>query len=203
MGHKPSRIAFHAPIAVLLLTLIQAKPVAQRASVADNKTAKSDNRLIVHEWGTFTSIAGKDGTAVDWRPLNGSSDLPDFVYDTSGLAAGTGLRHEKRCIKCDMEALVRMETPVIYFYADRETTVSVKVDFSQGKITEWYPQARLLYVPGPDDGRNPSIVDWGRITVMPGAAENFPVEAKPSHYYPARETHAAPLRVCGIKGEQR
>src|SRR2546423_5949439 len=38
---------------------------------------------------------------------------------------------------------------------------------------------------------------------MPGAAENFPVEAKPSHYYPARETDAATLRVCGAKGEQR
>lgn len=203
MAHKPSRIAFHVTVAVLLLTLIQAKPVAQRASAADNKTTKSDNRLIVHEWGTFTSIAGKDGAAVDWRPLNGSSDLPGFVYDTSGLAAGTGLRSGQRCIKCDMDALVRMETPVIYFYADRETTVSVRVDFSQGKITEWYPQARLLYVPGPHDGRNPSIVDWGRITVMPGAAESFPVEAKPSHYYPARETDAAPLRVCGVKGEQR
>src|SRR2546422_7895498 len=87
----------------------------------------SKDSLIVHEWGTFTSIAGKDGVAVDWRPLNGSSDLPGFVYDTSGLATGTGLRSGQRCIKCNMEALVRMETPVIYFYADRETTVSVRV----------------------------------------------------------------------------
>jgi hypothetical protein len=203
MAHRPSRIAFHVMLAVLLLALIQPKPIAQQASAADNRTRKYDNRLIVHEWGTFTSIAGKDGVAVDWRPLNGASDLPGFVYDASGLTAGKGLRHEKRCIKCDMEAIVRMETPVIYFYADRETTVSVRVDFSQGKITEWYPQARLLYVPGPDDGRNPSVVDWGRITILPGTAQNFPVESKPSHYYPARETDSAPLRVCGVKGEQR
>ena len=37
--------------------------------------------LIVHEWGTFTSIAGKNGVALDWRPLNGPSDLPKFVYN--------------------------------------------------------------------------------------------------------------------------
>lgn len=203
MSHRPSRIAFHVTLAVLLLALIQAKPIAQQARAADNRTRKHKNRLIVHEWGTFTSIAGKDGVAVDWRPLNGASDLPGFVYDTSGLTSGKGLRHQKRCIKCDMEAIVRMETPVIYFYADRETTVSVRVDFSQGKITEWYPQARLLYVPGPDDSRNPSVVDWGRITILPGTAQNFPVESKPSHYYPARETDSAPLRVCGVKGEQR
>lgn len=79
----------------------------------------------------------------------------------------------------------------------------MRVDFFKGKITEWYPQARGVYVPGPNDERNPSTLDWGRITVLPGAEENFPVETKPSHYYPARETDAAPLRVCGVKGEQR
>jgi hypothetical protein len=202
MAGKPSRIALHVSIAVLLLTMIKAEPVAQRASATDVKTAKSDNRLIVHEWGTFTSIAGKDGGAVDWCPLNGSSDLPGFVYDTSGLDAGTGLRSGERCIKCNLEALVRMETPVIYFYADRETPVSVRVEFSQGKITEWYPAARLVFVPPADDRRNPSSIDWGRITVVPGAEESFPVEAQPSHYYPARETDAAPLRICTSKGEQ-
>ena len=202
MAHKPSRIALHVSMAVLLLTMIEAEPVAQRANATRGKMTKSDTHLVVHEWGTFTSIAGKDGVAVDWRPLNGSSDLPGFVYDTSGLAAGTGLRSGQRCEKCNLEALVRMETPVIYFYADRETTVSVRVEFSQGKITEWYPAARLVYVPPAGDTRNPSSIDWGRITVAPGAEESYPVEAQPSHYYPARETDAAPLRICTSKGEQ-
>lgn len=203
-----SRLATYASILVLLVAItaiavvVKARPV-QRAT-AKNQTAKrASNRLVVHEWGTFTSIAGKNGVSLEWRPLNGASDLPGFVYDVGGLAGGTGLRHAERCIKCNYEALVRMETPVIYFYADRETTVSVRVDFSKGKITEWYPQARAVYNPGPHDERNPSTLDWGRIRVLPGAEESFPVEAKPSHYYPARETDAAPLRVCGVKGEQR
>jgi hypothetical protein len=96
-----------------------------------------------------------------------------------------------------------METPVIYFYADHETIVSVRVEFSQGKITEWYPQARQVYVPGPRDTVHRSVIDWGRINIVPGASEHFPVETEPSHYYPARETDAAPLRVCGSKGEQQ
>ena len=77
--------------------------------------AVKDNRLIVHEWGTFTSIAGKTGFALDWRPLNGSSDLPKFVHT---LQDGRGLRHGPA--KLSLEAQIRMETPVIYFYADRE-----------------------------------------------------------------------------------
>jgi hypothetical protein len=200
-----SRLATYASVLVLLVSIvviIGAKPV-QRTTAKNHITKRANNRLVVHEWGTFTSIAGKNGVALEWKPLNGTSDLPSFVYDVGGLANSTGLRHVERCVKCNYEALVRMETPVIYFYADRETTVSVRVDFSKGKITEWYPQARGVYVPGPNDERNPSTLDWGRITVLPGAEENFPVETKPSHYYPARETDAAPLRVCGVKGEQR
>src|SRR2546422_7026381 len=88
----------------------------------------SKDSLIVHEWGTFTSIAGKNGVALEWRPLNGASDLPKFVHTMQeGFA---GLRHGST--KADLTALVRMETPVLYFYSPNETDVSVKVDFPKG-----------------------------------------------------------------------
>jgi hypothetical protein len=90
-----------------------------------------------------------------------------------------------------------METPVLYFYTDRETSVSVRVDFPKGKITEWYPQARLVHT-----DTNNAWIDWGRFTVVPGAAPRLPVEQRESHYYPARETDAAPLRVCGAKATE-
>ena len=32
----------------------------------------------MHEWGTFTSVAAEDGTAVDWVPQQGPRDLPCF-----------------------------------------------------------------------------------------------------------------------------
>ena len=35
--------------------------------------------LTVHEWGTFTSLAGDDGQAMQWLPLGGPTDLPCFV----------------------------------------------------------------------------------------------------------------------------
>src|SRR6266550_7976760 len=43
--------------------------------------------------------------------------------------------------KRGLRGTVRMETPVIYLYDSREETVSVKVAFSKGVITEWYPRA--------------------------------------------------------------
>jgi len=94
---------------------------------ADTLPRPSD--LTVHEWGTFTSVAGEDGSAIDWEAQSGSNDLPSFV------------NNRYLCFKSSLTATVRMETPVLYFYSPREVTASVKVDFPHGVITEWYPKA--------------------------------------------------------------
>src|ERR1700682_2827814 len=78
-------VAFVAA-AIVGIKLSRSHAVGQAAQ----KIAPGDNRLVVHEWGTFTSIAGKDGIALEWRPLNGSSDLPKFVHTIQKL--GEGLR---------------------------------------------------------------------------------------------------------------
>ena len=175
-------------------------------------------KLVVHEWGTFTSIAGEDGGSLEWRPLAGHSDLPNFVYSRTSTrpqqgAPGTGLRHSI-FLKTSLRAKVRMETPVLYFYSDREQVVSVRVDFPQGTITEWYPWARhvgkdidwrsLGLPPGTRLDRRrgqvtPTVetIDWGRIRIMPDAKVKFPKDKTESHYYPARETDAAPIRIGG------
>ncbi|HYT49767.1 MAG TPA: hypothetical protein VEL78_05205, partial [Pyrinomonadaceae bacterium] len=152
-----------------------------RASIADQ------NDLVVHEWGTFTSIAGKDGVALEWRPLNGSVDLPKFVHTME--QEGLGLRHVQS--KAELSGLIRMETPVLYFYSKREMNVSAEVNFPKGKITEWYPQARSVG----------SAINWGTFKVAPGAAFNLPADYSENHYYAARETDAAPLQVCGSAGK--
>src|SRR5438093_7652192 len=156
------------------------------ASPSSKNVTRSEN-LVVHEWGTFTSIAGKDGIALEWRPLNGLSDLPKFVHTIQ--KEGDGLRHPPG--KAELTAAVRMETPVLYFYSENEMDVDVKVDFPKGKITEWYPQARAVS----------TGINWGRLKVMPGAGANLPVEYSPSHYYPARETDAALVQVCSTNGK--
>jgi hypothetical protein len=135
-------------------------------------------RYTAHEWGTFTTVSGADGAALDWRPLAGPSDLPGFVYKENGvrgrLGGGKGV-----------VARVRMETPVIYFYADQEQVVSAKVEFPQGRITEWYPFAC-------EAGKR---INWGKFKLVPGLKEEYPREAAESHYYPARETDATPIRI--------
>jgi hypothetical protein len=157
--------------------------------------ALKPDRLVVHEWGTFTSIAGKNGIAIDWRPLAEASDLPAFVYTES---ESDGFRGTYKDGGKGSLARVRMETPVIYFYTPRETEVSVQVGFPQGRITEWYPQASVVnatYEPG-KKGRFEAGINWGTIKLLPGEKPEYLREVSRSHYYPARETDSVPVQVC-------
>ncbi len=154
--------------------------------------------LTAHEWGTFTSVAGNDGQAVDWMPLTGSTDLPGFVEHFRDAGFKLGLR-----------GTVRMETPVLYFYASREMTLSVKVAFSNGVITEWYPRAsRVEPSAALSDAtlyqkRTDGSIAWDSVTVAPGHTADFPNDNRDSHYYAARETSATPLRVKTPTGVQQ
>jgi hypothetical protein len=130
--------------------------------------------LITHEWGTFTSVAQEDGSAIEWAPLLGPPDLPCFVSRSSGKAVW---------------GLVRMETPVLYFYAQHPETLSVHVDFPQGLITEFYPK------PVEPTHGNSDRVEWNQVQVVPGEDLDYPVTEGASHYYAARNTDASPLRI--------
>ena len=163
--------------------------------------------LTAHEWGTFTSIAGKDGRTVQWSPLNGSPDLPSFVEHLNGAQFKLGLRGK-----------IRMETPVLYFYSPHETTVSVQVGFYKGVMTEWYPRASRVE-PNPARFLNQDAlfrqhgngsIEWDSVAVSPHLAASFPHGNQPSdnddagnQYYAARKTSAAPLVVKTAAGDQQ
>jgi hypothetical protein len=153
--------------------------------------------LTAHEWGTFTSIAGNNGAAIQWLPLSGSTNLPAFVEHLGPTNFKGGLR-----------GTIRMETPVLYFYAPRETTVSVHVSFANGVITEWYPHGSVPALNRDHDQmlahkQTEGAITWNSVAVQPGAAADFPTAAVANPYFAARQTAAAPLSVDAAFGPQR
>jgi hypothetical protein len=157
-----------------------------------------ESDLTVHEWGTFTSIAGPDGHSMDWLPLTGSTNLPSFVEHFREVAFKGGLR-----------GATRMETPVLYFYSPSETTVSVSVSFAKGLITEWYPHA---------DSVNPALtprdyslfnikssgaIAWNSVRIEPQGFRDFPSDHSDNHYFAARNTSSTPLVIDTPRGPQR
>ena len=181
--------ALRPRFATLVLLLTLGLFVAADAN-APTRT-KDPGSFSVHEWGTFTSIAGADGGALKWSPLTGPDDLPCFV---DRIAFGP---------KWTLRGTVRMETPVLYFYSPNDLTVDVTVRFNQGVITEWFPQARVEPAQMPESGADigrrlnsyTGTAAWTNVKIRPRGAADFLREDSPSHYYPARETDAAPVQV--------
>ena len=158
--------------------------------------AQADTPFTVHEWGTFTSVAGPDGRAVEWRPLTGPSELPCFVQELNPNSVKT----PQGGIPA-LRATVRMETPVVYFYSQANRTVRVRVDFPRGVMSEWYPRAMVPPVaPAPTMQNALGALQWANVELTPDMPERYPIEdGDASHYYAARKTDATPLRV----GEQQ
>jgi hypothetical protein len=143
--------------------------------------------VTVHEWGTFTSIAGENGAAVEWQQQNGPADLPCFV------------QRDRVNVKWSWRGTVRMETPVLYFYTPDQITMNVSVRFRRGVITEWFPPAQVRIRPLSGSDYEGTIA-WTRIDISPGATTDFPQEPESSsHYYTARRTDAAPIQVDGAR----
>lgn len=170
--------------------------------IAANTDSTQPSDLKIHEWGTFTSVAGEDGSAIEWDALGCKDDLPGFVNDFG-----------YRGFKWRLTGTVRMETPVMYFYSSRELDAHVKVAFPHGLITEWYPQAKyeVYQRSGIDSsvrrlesnlgGIDTSLrtltgaIEWRNIHVQPDTSPALPVESGISRYYAARATDATPITV--------
>lgn len=202
----------------------------ESAAVACGSYYSDSEDYVAHEWGTFTSIQGGDGVLLGWNGI-ATSDLPPFVYDWS--RAGLQRFSTYSFGKSGMFALQRMETPVIYFYAKKPLNVDVAVEFPQGQITEWFPQAAEVGPSFRPPGRvlaaldnaatragvnsNPtiasrfgeepltnSVIHWKNFEVLPAKQnaallKQLPASTKPSHYFAARETDAAFVRVASLE----
>ena len=173
---------------------------AALAAFSPSASACGAEGYVAHEWGTFTSVQGADGVQMPWNPLN-VEDLPGFVYSLDRPGLGRRTVAYSLFSKTAFTARQRMETPVIYFYANEKRTVDVAVDFPGGTMTEWYPQARFAdelttgaAAKKPMQKRD--NLRWQKVAIEPqreGANPSQPltIEKKANHYYAARETDAA------------
>jgi hypothetical protein len=181
---------------------------------------KTDGRFVVHEWGTFTSFSGADSVKLEFRPLV-DADLPPFVLDR-GRQAGI----PNPFGKINLRVLQRMETPITYFYTDRERQASVRVGFPQGLLTEFFPPVKHLqpeFKWGTPEPLTGSELDWGNVWIVPEGCLQanvadaqlaaalqarirerlLPASNGHDHYRYARETDSALVYVERPADEQR
>lgn len=140
--------------------------------------AQAPSLEAVHEWGTFTTFSGSDGVPLPWWTpvLEGPSALPEFVQPLG--------------LKSVAPHVMRMETPVLYFYASKAMEVKVRVDYQQGILTEVFPPGKQEMIQ-PFNPLQPSSAYAWEIGLLPpdsSARESIPsVGTRGSHYRYARE----------------
>jgi hypothetical protein len=134
-------------------------------------TLRAEDKVIVHEWGTFTSLQDENGHAIGGINVD-DEPVPWFVCQVAGTSVvaenagddrssqGTfGLPpYNSRSIKGGSEAgdptvSMRLETPVLYIYPPKGRSpqsvppLDVHVDFHGGVLSQYYPYAKTYGLP--------------------------------------------------------
>jgi hypothetical protein len=165
------------------------------------------DKLVVHEWGTFTALQDETGRAIGGINVN-DEPLPVFVHrigpgvvndDNGGKGLSVGLP----------DVTMRLETPVIYFYppasGDKVSTVDVSATFNGGLLTEFYPNSQLMIDGKPATQPSERIteslrggVTWKNVTI----GTNDPMPLTNSHVWVSpRNVDSSPIEV-GKEAEQ-
>jgi len=185
----------------------------------------SNAGYTAREWGTFTSLVGSNGLSQNGM-YHEDEKLPDFVHgygvvqsDLSRPFPGHPVvdpdspRHPPNCPPFSKacfdpitlqnnEITQKMETPVIYFYADEATKVKINVKFPSGVITETYPAPVATFptrrdVPVLANGDTTFEVD-----VLNQKAGAIPFVSDENIYSHARKVPEANLVRSGMEAEK-
>jgi hypothetical protein len=165
--------------------------------------------LTVHEWGTFTSVNSSAGSLMEGMHHEEEA-LPAFVYGRGKLANPTSPPTNPAGMKGFEQPPVgvtqKLETPVLYFYGSPGADVRVRVDFPEGVVSEWYPNAVSF---GPQlmaSGAAPTVprggfMEW-RAQLLTGALAqgDLPAVAPDDIWAPSRRVASLPVAIAGANG---
>jgi hypothetical protein len=103
--------------------------------------------LIIHEWGTFTSLQNEKGEAIGGINVD-TELLPAFVHNFApGILPNAPAGDAKGLLSARprLDVTMRLETPVVYFHlpadAGRPLTLDLTVRFAGCWLTQFYPDA--------------------------------------------------------------
>ena len=171
----------------------------------------SHKPLVVHEWGTFTSLQDETGRSIGY--LNSSVEpLPGFVHRLrSGLLYNEPINlYSKGIGGAHPDVTMRLETPVIYFHPADKTAepfnVDVSATFKGGVLSEFYPNAKFHIEggnPAPAgldhiSGKTAGSLMWKSLRV--GEEVKIP-ETKEHVWLAPRQVDSAPVAM-GSEGER-
>jgi hypothetical protein len=166
--------------------------------------ASSEKPLIIHEWGTFTSLQDEAGRSIGGVNVD-DEPVPEFVHRLGNRQSV--FDGSKSLYPGSPSVTMRLETPVIYFYPsdDKPISLDITATFNGGFVSEFFPNGET-FLNGKPYRRSPESIaknaragiTWKNVTL------NTPT-TKPStdaHVWLApRKVASTPVKIGG-EGEQ-
>jgi len=175
-------------------------------------TLRADDKVIVHEWGTFTCLQDEHGQAIGGINVD-DEPVPPFVFqDGGGQEVAAQYSHDLRNFGLppyyagkgwasgDPAVTMRLETPVIYIYPPKGQTpqsvppLDVHVDFHGGFLTQFYPYADAVPFNGQGEitAKSTSSLNWDEVRI---GSTGKPVETDDKVWTTPREVSAPLLQT--------
>jgi hypothetical protein len=129
------------------------EPAAKAVEKTAQPNPHAGDKLIAHEWGTFTCLQDDDGRELAGINID-DEPVPNFVHNLHPFLNGGAILtnefweyRQKGAPAHHPLVTMRLETPVIYFYPPKgqtaPQTINVDVRFRGGWITEYYPEGKV------------------------------------------------------------
>lgn len=123
------------------------------ATFCCSSNAHAGDGLVVHEWGTFTTLQDEKGQDL-WGINVDDEPVPGFVYNINAGALSLPIlshnhwAYRSKGVPTHFHPVrMRLETPVIYFHPGANQklplTADVDVQFRGGWLTQFYPGATV------------------------------------------------------------
>lgn len=208
---------FACLVAFSLLTIslspIGAPAGGGRPDPKEKESAAPGDRLVIHEWGTFTCLQDEAGRAVTGVNTD-DEPVPEFVHRISELIPQpTELApvYKKGAPRAHRQVRMRLETPVLYFHPPANLKeplhATVQVGFRGGWLTEYYPTAQVA-APGLHEGnfrfaglnsKTLGTLEWNDLTI----GGDYPLPETTSRVWlTPREVRAATVKAPGGEAEK-
>ena len=141
------------------------------------------SRLLVHEWGTFTSFQDSRGITIPGINVD-DEPVPKFVHRLGELPIFTTqsppAQWSQGAPRCHADVTLRLETPVLYFYPQpgyrADQSFDVRASFVGGWLTEFFPSAKAENPGFPEalDRTMRGSLQWSDLRLAPDSIANLP-----------------------------
>lgn len=171
--------------------------------------AAQGSKLVVHEWGTFTSFQDENGRTIAGINVD-DEPVPAFVHrlvDVEIFATTSRpARWSQGAPSCHPDVTLRLETPVLYFYPSGGWTApfDVRVTFNGGWLTEFYPAATAEGTNFPSslssDARG--SLTWKGLRLDAGASTSMPQTSEHVWLAPRKVSAAIVVNEANTEAER-